>query len=146
ADVFAAENLHAVGLMTPGSLQAYQSGDKGHLRRMFSMWENPGSHLERIRKNLTPESLTIDGPKLAGFFDTAAGLTGKRSAGLGAQMSADFQAAYRAGTPDGPLIDTLKKHNFSEAETLTVLKDLAGEFSAKAGLKYVPDNLDLYDS
>lgn len=150
ADVFAAENLNKTGLMTPGELLAYQQGDKGHLRRMFSLWENPGAHIDRLRKAGTPASLTIDDAKLAGFFNAA--ISHPRNAGnpirsSGAQMAADLKAMMtKPGEPGFPLLKTMENHGFKDTDIVHVLQELGGDYARKAGIKYVPDSFDLAES
>lgn len=142
ADVYAATHLHRLDLMTPGELAAYQAGDKRHLRRYFGYYDNPVQHSERLERRGLPSSVQIDTAQLTSAFQQAITRNG-RITGNPAQYATDLNHAWTNPDihPADALTGFLKGKGWTDQEALDTVLDIAGEWNAKAGIKYKPDDL-----
>lgn len=138
ADVFAAENMHAVGLMSKEELNKYQNGEKGHLRRMFGLFENPQAHIERLRQRDHSGFVNFDDQKLVGALHSVATRPNSGIKATGQTLAQDIKAALGTPgmTPAIALADVVKKHGMSESNTVALLNAIGGEYHRKLGIHY----------
>lgn len=143
ADVYAATQLEGLGLMTPTELAAYQAGDKRHLRRLFGYYDNPVQHSERLERRGLPASVTFDDTQLTQAFSQAITRNG-RIMGNPAQYAADLKAAWTNPDvlPADALTSFLKGKGWTDQEALDTVADIAGEWNARAGIRYKADDVE----
>lgn len=147
-DTFSAEKLNAAGLMSDTALQAYQRGDKRHLRRVYAMYgEDAPSQLRRIMDRNAPADVTFDVPKLEDLYNRSlqGGVTMPNTIPTAQDFSKAVQAAYVNLTqhPADFLKDFFQQHQMSQQHISDILDGIGKDYAEKAGITYKPDDSEI---